>query len=226
MFQFVKAHGLGNDIVIFDSVNEELVGKNVCFISDRKYGIGCDCVVLYNNGVVKFWNSDGSSAKLCGNACRCLIKYLAQKYDKKHVEFRVSAGIVQGELHGDQVAMTYPMQGKILAKTPNYLINVGNLHTIFFDSPINYDYDNPHQSNFMFLKKDENWFMDIYEFGAGETYACGSGAMAASIAIRDKYHTPGAITVNMKGGSLTMEPDVMKQIGPTELVFDGKIILK
>ena len=226
MVQFVKSHGLGNDIVIFDSIDEKLIAKNASFIADRKYGIGCDCIVLYNNGSVKFWNSDGSIASLCGNGCRCLIKYLIQKYDREQVEFHISAGIVKGELCGDQVAMTYPVQGKILAKTPNYLINVGNLHTIFFDSPVNHDYDNPHNSNLMFLHKTDSWLMNIYEFGAGETYACGSGAMAASIAIRDKYQESGVITVNMKGGSLTMEPDEMRQIGPAELVFDGNITLR
>ncbi|MGL4226243.1 MAG: diaminopimelate epimerase, partial [Rickettsia sp.] len=80
---FVKMHGLGNDFVFVNkrdlriSYDLSQLAKN---IADRYMGIGCDQFIIYeeHNSFYEMiiYNIDGSSAKLCGNATRCLAKLI------------------------------------------------------------------------------------------------------------------------------------------------------
>lgn len=86
---FEKMHGLGNDFVFIDksklSRNAPIFEETTCgFLSNRKYGIGCDTIVFYeynDKGEVEavFVNSDGSIAEVCINASRCLGLLLSRK---------------------------------------------------------------------------------------------------------------------------------------------------
>lgn len=86
MVVFTKMHGLGNDFVIINK-NElpvDCVLQHFAVtVANRHTGIGCDQVILYQQKADYYemfiYNNDGSSAKLCGNASRCLAKliYLA-----------------------------------------------------------------------------------------------------------------------------------------------------
>jgi diaminopimelate epimerase len=84
-------HGLGNDFVMIDASQFSADPPSVDFftqICDRRHGVGCDQLVLYNEkqdsvgkGIIKakFYNPDGSEAEICGNAARCL-GFLMKKY--------------------------------------------------------------------------------------------------------------------------------------------------
>ena len=81
---FIKAQGAGNDFIIIDK-NADIIAKSkklIKFLSDRKVGIGCDQIILIKKNKelyqVKFYNSDGSKAKNCGNGLRCVYKYLTE----------------------------------------------------------------------------------------------------------------------------------------------------
>ena len=81
---FIKAQGAGNDFIIIDK-NTDIIGKSkkiIKFLSNRKVGIGCDQIILIKKNKkfyqVKFYNSDGSKAKNCGNGLRCVYKYLTE----------------------------------------------------------------------------------------------------------------------------------------------------
>lgn len=81
---FIKAQGSGNDFIIIDK-NTDIIAKSkklIKFLSDRKVGIGCDQIILIKKNKefyqVKFYNSDGSKAKNCGNGLRCVYKYLTE----------------------------------------------------------------------------------------------------------------------------------------------------
>jgi diaminopimelate epimerase len=85
--KFVKMHGLGNDFVIVDSSRERLppdpaeLARRVCH---RHFGIGADGLVLVAPGGADVWhmrifNPDGSEAEMCGNALRCVARYLFEK---------------------------------------------------------------------------------------------------------------------------------------------------
>ena len=81
---FIKAQGAGNDFIIIDK-NVDIIEKSkklIKFLCDRKVGIGCDQMILIkkdkNFYQIKFYNSDGSRAKNCGNGLRCIYKYLTE----------------------------------------------------------------------------------------------------------------------------------------------------
>jgi len=85
--EFVKMQGIGNDYIYFDCLKEEIKNPNELSIklSDRHFGIGGDGIVLIcpsevADAKMRMFNLDGSEGKMCGNAIRCVGKYL---YDNK-----------------------------------------------------------------------------------------------------------------------------------------------
>ena len=82
-------HGLGNDFIIFDNINNSIIhdSKFINKISNRRIGIGCDQVLIIENTnnsknfKVKIYNSDGSETGACGNGTRCVADYLMKKND-------------------------------------------------------------------------------------------------------------------------------------------------
>ncbi len=159
-YNFIKAHGLGNDFVIFlEDSQINLTDELVRIISDRKTGIGCDLVVClrksdeaYSDLETKFFNKDGSEAEVCGNALRCVGKYYMEKSKKTNTTIETKAGLIDIEmLSNGMIAVDLgkpnlqwnkiPLRGEMdtqnLGFNLKYLkegfsINVGNPHLIFF----------------------------------------------------------------------------------------------
>lgn len=88
--KFVKMHGLGNDFLIFDCLENGdsehapvwLNAERVQKLCDRHYGIGADGVIcVLPSKVADFrmliCNADGSRAQMCGNGIRCIGKYVS-----------------------------------------------------------------------------------------------------------------------------------------------------
>ncbi len=82
-YSFTKMHGCGNDYIYFDCMKEELPNPESASItlSDRHFGIGGDGIVMICSSDVadakmRMFNADGSEGKMCGNAIRCVGKYL------------------------------------------------------------------------------------------------------------------------------------------------------
>ena len=88
---FVKMHGCGNDYIYFDCMEQPLQHPEAWAVrlSDRHKGIGGDGLVMILpeegvDGRMRMFNADGSEGKMCGNAIRCVGKYLYDKgYAKK-----------------------------------------------------------------------------------------------------------------------------------------------
>lgn len=101
--RFTKAHGLGNDFIVFDDRGEALsglneLGKRLC---DRRTGVGGDGMILVRcsktaDTRMVIINSDGSEAEMCGNGIRCFAKYVYDKGIVPHSRFYVEtlAGIM------------------------------------------------------------------------------------------------------------------------------------
>jgi diaminopimelate epimerase len=100
--KFTKMHGIGNDYVyincLHDSIpNPELLAVS---ISDRHFGVGSDGLVLIlPSNIADFrmqmFNADGSEGRMCGNAIRCVGKYLYDRghTDKSNLEIETLSGI-------------------------------------------------------------------------------------------------------------------------------------
>lgn len=89
---FFKMHGAGNDYIYIDCIKNPITIENIANISiklsDRHFGIGADGIVLIlpseiANFKMRIFNSDGSEGNMCGNAIRCIAKYV---YEKKYIE--------------------------------------------------------------------------------------------------------------------------------------------
>ena len=90
MIKFTKMHGLGNDYVYMDAINQHIENESSLakFVSNRHFGIGSDGLILICKSDVadfkmKMFNSDGSEAEMCGNGIRCVGKFI---YDKKFTD--------------------------------------------------------------------------------------------------------------------------------------------
>ncbi|MCL2115349.1 MAG: diaminopimelate epimerase [Methanobrevibacter sp.] len=106
--KFTKMQGLGNDYVYIDCTKGEIenipyVSK---FISNRHFGVGSDGLVLIcasdlADFKMRMFNPDGSEAEMCGNAIRCVGKYLYDKglTDNKILKIETLAGIKVLELN-------------------------------------------------------------------------------------------------------------------------------
>jgi diaminopimelate epimerase len=93
---FIKMHGLGNDFVMIKESSLKHVKdmKNfVINISDRKIGVGCDQFITYtkheDHVLMNIFNQDGSKAKACGNASRCLSRTMFDEYGLKDIVIKV-----------------------------------------------------------------------------------------------------------------------------------------
>ena len=107
---FTKMHGLGNDYIYFNVIDTPLPNPNALSVtlSDRHTGIGGDGIVLIGKSSagdfsMRIFNADGSEAKMCGNASRCIGKYLYDKglTDKKVIRLDTLSGIKTLNLHVD-----------------------------------------------------------------------------------------------------------------------------
>lgn len=119
--KLTKMQGCGNDFVIIDYDEYEKTGmkmdelaKKVC---DRNFGVGADGLIIplirptdtFSHTGEKdkgadigwyFYNSDGSTAQMCGNGMRCFAKYAYDNklVDKKAFSVQTLAGIIKPEL--------------------------------------------------------------------------------------------------------------------------------
>lgn len=107
--QFTKMHGLGNDFVIINNLDlqHQFSATEISFIADRKFGVGCDQVLVVDKATdnesdffYRIYNSDGSSAGQCGNGARCFIRYVIDKQltTKKHIQLQTRERIISGEM--------------------------------------------------------------------------------------------------------------------------------
>lgn len=107
--KFTKMQGIGNDYIYLDCVREKAPENPSALsrrISDRHFGAGSDGLVLICPGEhadfrMIMFNADGSESEMCGNATRCIGKYVYERglTDKKEITLETGAGIRTLQLH-------------------------------------------------------------------------------------------------------------------------------
>ena len=122
---FAKMQGTGNDYIYVNCFDESIDDPPAAakFLSDRHFGIGSDGLVLIlpsdrADFRMDIYNSDGSRAKMCGNAARCVAKYVcdSKMTDKDMISLETLSGIkyiniykTDGKVTSAQVNMGSPM---------------------------------------------------------------------------------------------------------------------
>ena len=102
--KFTKMHGLGNDFVVIDAVNQQvsLSPEQLRRLADRHLGVGCDQILLIEKAEgdgdfrYRIFNADGGEVEQCGNGARCFVRYVHDRgmTDKKEVRIETLSGVV------------------------------------------------------------------------------------------------------------------------------------
>ena len=96
--KFTKMHGLGNDFVVLDGINQcvDLSTAQIRHIADRHLGVGCDQLLLveaYDGADAEFryriFNADGSEVEQCGNGARCFARFVYDQGLTQHTTIPV-----------------------------------------------------------------------------------------------------------------------------------------
>jgi len=243
MIIFTKLHGNGNDFILIDEYDQEIVPENrkSAFAERfcaRHFGIGADGVLFLSkskhaNLRMKIFNPDGSEAEMCGNGIRCVVKYAidmkveARKDTSNRTWVRVDMGVprfefLEKELEDCQVSA-------VNTGVPHAVIFVEDLGVpIAQIAPkIRYHQVFPEGANVNFVKVGEKALeIRTYERGVeAETLSCGTGA-AASAAVANKLGKIGDIVnVKTKGGMLhaSLKDGHIFMEGTAETVYEGVI---
>jgi diaminopimelate epimerase len=107
--KFSKMHGLGNDFIILNNLDLslKLTREVIQKLSDRKFGIGCDQLLVVeptsdgqSDFFYRIYNSDGSEAGQCGNGARCFISFLHLQSlsNKSKVKLQTNTRIIDGQI--------------------------------------------------------------------------------------------------------------------------------
>ncbi len=279
--EFTKMHGLGNDYIYFDCIaNPDLISnpeKVAPGLSDRHFGIGGDGIVLILKADVndadyrmRMFNSDGSEAEMCGNAIRCVAKYLCDKeyLTADEVNIQTGAGIKHIEISRDSTGQfesarvdmgeptldgllipvnidKEPVVGESITlsngnKYAFTAVSVGNPHAVIFVDEITDEHvlrDGalaevhdlfPNKINVEFVRviSPTEVEMRVWERGAGETLACGTGASAVAVASALNKFTDRKVIVHLIGGDLQIEwadNGHVYMTGPATTAYQGTV---
>ena len=122
LLKFTKMHGLGNDFVVLDALTQpiSLTPGQIRRISDRRFGVGCDQILLVEpprqpgtDFYYRIFNADGGEVEQCGNGARCFVRYARDHRLTAKDEIRVGTrgGVIVPRLEADgqvTVAMGAP----------------------------------------------------------------------------------------------------------------------
>ena len=133
-----KMQGCGNDFIIMDYDEfiklDMKISDAAKMLCDRHFGIGADGLIIPNTDTEDadigwfFYNSDGSTAQMCGNGMRCFAKYAYDNglVDKKAFSVKTLAGIIKPEILDDgfiRVNMSQPiLEPDKIPFIPNYFL--------------------------------------------------------------------------------------------------------
>ena len=110
--EFTKMHGLGNDMIVIDSLAAGWVPspEQARFLGDRRRGVGADQMLILLPSTtadfrMRIFNQDGSEVEMCGNGIRCLARYIHARglSAQNPLAIETLAGIIRPERQGDQV---------------------------------------------------------------------------------------------------------------------------
>lgn len=242
---FTKMHGVGNDYIYVDTLlynieDPEALARRW---SDRHTGIGSDGLVLIGRSsnpmeadfTMHIYNADGSEAMMCGNASRCVGKYLYEKglTTKTQIRLLTLSGLKVLDLHlapeGVVDSVTVDMGEPMLENEKQFVqggealpvgtfVCMGNPHYVIFvddvesvdvaaeGSKLEHHTAFPERCNIEFATVRPGGIrVRVWERGSGITMACGTGACATAVAAAMTGRAGRASHIMMDGGALDIE---------------------
>ena len=234
--RFWKLEGAGNDFLGLDgrAGGFKLKRQQIADLCDRRRGVGADGVLVVVKPKVRgadfrmrYYNSDGGEAEMCGNGARCFALLARAVSGRKGNVLRIQtqAGLVTLQIRGQevQVSMTEPTKlrlGRKLVVAGRKLavdfLNTGVPHAVLFVRSVR-SIDVAKQGrairyhsafapsgtnvNFVEIGRGNRIHVRTYERGVeGETLACGTGVVASSILSNLRRGLRSPILVTTRGG--------------------------
>lgn len=275
--KFTKMHGLGNDFIVIDGVNQSvsLAADQLRLLADRHFGVGCDQILLVEKATgdgdfrYRIFNADGGEVEQCGNGARCFVRFVHDRGMTKKNEIRVETlgGLIiprlesNGEVTVNMGAPEFePQEIPFVAEKRALIyaldvdgkqvelsvVSMGNPHAVQVVADIDrapvltegtlleHHPRFPRRANAGYMQVIDRGHIKlrVYERGAGETLACGTGACAAVVAGISRGLLDSAVKVSTRGGDLMVrwegeanENEPVWMTGPAVAVFDGEIEL-
>ena len=240
---FIKMHGVGNDYIFVDTTVHPILDPAATAIawSKQHTGIGSDGLVLMGRPegdeadfTMRIFNADGSEGLMCGNASRCIGKYVYERglTDKTCIRLLTASGVkvlkldvADGKVRNVTVDMQAPAlcderlyrptadalpQGVFVSMgNPHYVIFVDNIDSVdvaTVGAQLEHHPSFPERCNIELAQvMADGTRMRVWERGSGITLACGTGACATAVAAAVTGRSGRSSRIIMDGGTLDIE---------------------
>jgi diaminopimelate epimerase len=259
---FTKMTGVGNDFLIFDArektfpkFDRALLTKSLC---RRHFSIGADGVIFIEKSKKPqvsfkwdFYNADGSSAEMCGNAARCVARYaLENNISDRATSFETLAGVVKTRVRPNGLVEVEMPKPVIMEKNLRITVGSAALEVMYINTGVPHvvrltdDWEGAYlkeMGNYLrhheLFEKTNGTNVTFYEVGEGSsiqaatyergveaiTLACGTGAVAAAAAAV-VGGMKGPIEVKVPGGVLHV--DIDGELSYATLAGEARFICK
>ena len=241
VIRFTKMQGCGNDYIYVNTLAYNITHpeEKAILWSDRHKGIGSDGLVLIGASPIaeadfsmRIFNADGSEAMMCGNASRCIGKYLYERglTHKTQINLMTLSGIKVLKLNvKDKIveSVTVDMlepklkDENLFAPSEDLpegiFVSMGNPHYVIFTEKIDEIAEIgqklerhpafPQRCNIELARvmNDGSIKTRVWERGSGITMACGTGACATAVAAFATDKAGRKCRIIMDGGTLDVE---------------------
>jgi len=238
---FMKMHGLGNDFVVLDAraQDHQITSAMVKGIGHRQFGIGFDQLAVISAGSgdahLTFYNADGSLSAACGNATRCIARYLMDESGASRLHLTTARGDLTAVDAGDGLTSVNMGQPQLdwrdvpLAREMDTLelpiegapsaTGMGNPHCTFFVDAVDavdlaafgaemeHHPLYPDRTNVQIahLIGPDHIRMRVWERGVGITLASGSSSCACGVAAARRGLTGRNVQIDLDGGTLQVD---------------------
>ncbi len=245
MLTFMKMHGLGNDFVVIDARTQDIqitpaMAKG---IAHRQLGIGFDQLAVIfaakegasADAHLVFYNADGSTSAACGNATRCIARYLMDQSGKDALNLTTDRGELAAKDAGngltsvnmgapqllwDEIPLSEEMDTlELPIEGAPTATGMGNPHCTFFveDAELipleefgpRYEHHPlyPERTNVQVahVVGPDHLRMRVWERGVGVTLASGSSSCATAVAAARKGLTGRKVQIDLDGGTLWID---------------------
>jgi len=235
LVEFIKMNGTGNDFILIDNRQGllRLTPAQVRHLCHRQRGIGADGLFLLipcSSGQAEwaweFFNSDGSTATMCGNGARCFARFVQKvTHSADKITFETGAGLIRAHLEpgGVTVNLTDPRDLQLNIPLPLdgspqavHFINTGVPHVVLFvpdadqamvqtwGPQIRHHYSfGPQGTNVNFVQICGKNTIRVRTFERGvenETLACGTGVTASALIAARLHQFSSPVQVRVQGG--------------------------
>ena len=252
--KFIKAHGAGNDFILIDDRELLFPAEDVSLIEKlchRRYGIGADGLILLQNSTrgdyrMRYFNSDGREAALCGNGLRCFAAFVFHLGDtRESVLVETGKDVIQTKRNGGRISTCFPPP-KLLKTFPLaltsgirevYFVDSGLPNAVFFsedldeEEPMHFGREVRYHPVFapegvnvtlVECKDKSNIRIRTYERGVeAETLACGTAALSVAKVLAELKRYDRVVLYPASEDPLEIDTITWELTGPAQLVFEG-----